>query len=109
VKIWKEPLLSPYALFREQFDRALPVLAAEPQRLQMVASTYVRGMAFERHINGLRAYEGRMPISPESIKEAGDLSMGFEVVFPTLGRLVLSKSAMEAFQMTLNVAHAESR
>ena len=109
VKIWKDARLSPYSLFREQFDRALPVLATEPQRLQMVASTYVRGMTFERHINGLRAFEGRMQISPENIKEAQDLSMGFEVVFRTLGQLVLSKPAMEAFQMTLNVAHAESK
>src|SRR6266852_8335694 len=60
------------SLFREQFYRALPVLAGEEQRLQMVASTYVRGMVFERHINGLRAFEGRMEISPENVKEALD-------------------------------------
>jgi hypothetical protein len=36
----------------------------------MVASIYVRGMAFERHINGLLAFEGRMEIAPDNIKEA---------------------------------------
>jgi hypothetical protein len=61
----------------------------------MVASTYVRGMAFERNINGLRAMEGRIEISPENIKETLDLSMGFEVVFRGLGYRVLSKAAME--------------
>jgi hypothetical protein len=54
--------------FPEQFDRGLPVLAADAQRLQMVASIYVRGMAFERHINGLLAFEGRMEIAPDNIK-----------------------------------------
>src|SRR6266851_8550428 len=53
VKTWKDARLSPYSLFREQFDRSLPVLAGDAQRLQMVASTYVRGMVFERHISGL--------------------------------------------------------
>jgi hypothetical protein len=45
--------------------------------LQMVASIYVRGMAFERHINGLLAFEGRMEIAPDNIKEALDLSLAF--------------------------------
>jgi len=75
----------------------------------MVASTYERGMVFERHINGLRAFEGRMEISPENVKEALDLSMGFQIVFRSLGSRVLSKAAMEEFQMTLNVAEAESK
>ena len=57
VKTWKDARLTPFSLFREQFDRSLPVLASDSQRLQMVASTYVRGMAFERSINGLRAME----------------------------------------------------
>ena len=109
VKTWKDARLSPYSLFREQFDRSLPVLAGDAQRLQIVASTYVRGMVFERHISGLRAYEGRMDISPENIKEAQDLSMGFQIVFRSLGPRVFSKDAMEEFQMTLNVAEAESK
>ena len=50
-----------------------------------------------------------MEISPENIKEALDLSMGFQIVFRSLGPLVLSKTAMEEFQMTLNVAEAESK
>jgi len=105
VKTWKDARLS---LFREQFDRSLPVLASDVQRLQMVASTYVRGMAFERSINGLRAFEGRIAISPENAKEALDLSMGFQIVFRDLGYRVLSKPAMEEFERTLNVAQAES-
>lgn len=109
VKTWKDARLSPFSLFREQFDRSLPVLASDAQRLQMVASTYVRAMVFERHIHGLRAMEGRMEISPENIKEALDLSMGFQIVFRSLGPGVLSKEAMAEFQMTLNVAEAESK
>ena len=109
VKTLKDARLSPYSLFREHFDRGLPVLSGDAQRLQMVASTYVRGMTFERHINGLRAFEGRLEISPENIKEALDLSMGFQIVFRSLGPRVLSKAAMEEFQMTLNVAEAESK
>ena len=65
-------------------------------------------MAFERSINGLRAMEGRLEISPENIKEAVDLSMGFQIVFRSLGVRVLSKTAMEEFEMTLNVAQVES-
>ena len=109
VKTWKDPRLTPFSLFRKQFDRSLPVLAGDAQRLQMVASTYVRGMAFERNINGLRAMEGRIEISPENIKEALDLSMGFQVVFRDLGYRVLSKPAMQEFEMTLNVAQVESK
>jgi hypothetical protein len=108
VKTWKDARLSPFSLFREQFDRSLPVLASDVQRLQMVASTYVRGMAFERSINGLRAFEGRIAISAENVKEALDLSMGFQIVFRDLGYRVLSKPAMEEFERTLNVAQAES-
>lgn len=108
VKTWKDARLTPISLFREQFDRSLPVLAGDSQRLQMVASTYVRGMAFERSINGLRAIEGRLEISPENIKEALDVSMGFQIVFRSLGPRVLSKTAMEEFERTLNVAQVES-
>lgn len=108
VKTRKDALLSAFSLFREQFDRSLPALAGDSQRIQMVASTYVRGMAFERNINGLRAMEGRIEISPENIKEALDLSMSFQIVFRDLGYRVLSKIAMEEFEMTLNVAQVES-
>jgi hypothetical protein len=108
VKTWKDARLSPFSLLREQFDRGLPVLAGDSQRLQMVASTYVRGMAFERNINGLRAMEGRIEISPENIKEALDLSMAFEIVFRALGHEVLSKAAVQEFETTLNVAKVES-
>ncbi len=108
VKTWKDAASTPFLLFREQFDRSLPVLADDSQRLQMVASTYVRSMAFERSINGLHAMEGRLEISPENIKEAVDLSMGFQIVFRSLGPQVLSKTAMEEFEMTLNVAQLES-
>jgi hypothetical protein len=74
----------------------------------MAASTYVRGMVFERNINGLHAMEGRMEISPENIKEALDLSMAFEIVFRALGQEVLSKAAMQEFETTLNVTKVES-
>jgi len=105
----RDPRLSPFSLFREQFDRNLPVLAIDAQRLQMVASTYVKGMVFERNIIGLRAMEGQMQIPVENIKEAQDLSLAFQVVFRTLGQRVLSKDAMAEFEMTLNVAEAESK
>ena len=108
VKTWKDARLTPFSLFREQFDRGLPVLAGDSQRLQMVASTYVRGIAFERSHNGLRAMEGRLEISSENIKEALDLSMGFQIVFRSLGPPGLSKSAMEEFERTINVAQVES-
>ena len=108
VKTWKDARLSPFSVFREQFDRGLPVLAGDSQRLQMVASTYVRGMAFERGIHGLRAMEGRIEISPENIKEALDLSMAFEIVFRALGQEVLSQATMQEFETTLNVAKVES-
>jgi hypothetical protein len=66
-------------------------------------------MVFERHLNGLRAFEGKIEISPENIKQAQDLSMGFRIAFRSLGPQVLSKSAMAEFQTTLNVAEAESK
>jgi hypothetical protein len=103
-----DPRLSPFSLFREQFDRSLPVLAGDSQRLQMVASTYVRGMAFERTINGLRALQGMTRFTPEHIKETLDLSLRFQIVFRSLGPRVLSKEAMAEFEMTLRVAQAES-
>jgi hypothetical protein len=65
-------------------------------------------MAFERSINGLRAMEGRIEMSPETIKQALDLSMGFQSVFRPLGPQVLSKTAMEEFERTINVAQVES-
>ena len=109
VKKSKDARLSPFAFFREQFDRSLPVLAGDSQRLQMVASTYVRGMAFERSINSLRATEGMISMSNENLKEALDLSMSFQVVFRSLGPPVLSKAAMAEFEMTLNVAQIEAK
>jgi hypothetical protein len=57
---------------------------------------------------GWATMEGRIEISAENIKETLDLSMGFQIVFRDLGYRVLSKTAMEEFERTLNVAQVES-